>query len=249
MAFARLQPPRRWTDRPQTPIGTPVGEFWVAALAISVGVALLSVAMAGGSALTLALPVLAFGAGAAIAARALVRSYPHARLGFCNAITLIRLGLAASLLAPITLGLAPSWGVLAVASLALALDGFDGWLARRQGYVSGFGARFDMEVDSALALILALGAVTSGAAGVLTLLLGLPRYLFGAAAWIIPWMGADLPDRFSRKIVCVLQLGVLIALQAPVLPPMAAALLVPLAAAALVWSFAVDVVWLWRRRP
>ena len=39
--------------------------------------------------------------------------------------------------------------------LLLALDGLDGWAARRQGLVSAFGARFDMEVDALLILALA----------------------------------------------------------------------------------------------
>ena len=138
--------------------------------------------------------------------------------------------------------------MFAVAVLALGFDGFDGWLARRQGYVSGFGARFDMEVDSLLALILSVSAAVASGLGPLAILLGLPRYLFAAAAWRLPWMRRALPERFSRKTVCVIQLGVLIALQAPILPPGVAVTLVLVAAAALIWSFAVDVAWLWRRR-
>jgi phosphatidylglycerophosphate synthase len=38
----------------------------------------------------------------------------------------------------------------------LALDGLDGWLARRFGLASAYGARFDMEVDGFLILVLAL---------------------------------------------------------------------------------------------
>ena len=37
-----------------------------------------------------------------------------------------------------------------------ALDGVDGWLARRSGIASAFGARFDMEIDALLILVLAV---------------------------------------------------------------------------------------------
>ena len=37
-----------------------------------------------------------------------------------------------------------------------ALDGVDGWLARRRGMSSAFGARFDMEIDALLVQVLAI---------------------------------------------------------------------------------------------
>lgn len=175
------------------------------------------------------------------------RGYPHDRLGLCNLVTLARLALAAALLTPLA-GAAAPWAVLAVAVIALSLDGIDGWLARRDGLSSEFGARFDMEVDSALALILALNAWAAGTAGVIVLLIGLPRYVFAAAGTVFPWLHGALPDRYSRKVICVVQIATLIALQ---VPPVAAHLANPVVAAvaaALVWSFGRDVVWLWRAR-
>jgi hypothetical protein len=91
-------------------------------------------------------------------------------------------------------GAAPSWAVFAVAVIALSLDGIDGWLARRQGYVSDFGARFDMEVDSVLALVLALSAAVSSGLGPLAILLGLPRYAF-AVGGMGPALDAPRPAR------------------------------------------------------
>jgi hypothetical protein len=105
-----------------------------------------------------------------------------------------------------------------------------------------------MEVDSALALILALNAWAAGTAGAIVLLIGVPRYLFALAAFALPWLNAETPQRFSRKVVCVLQLATLIALQ---LPPVASGVANPVVAgvaAALVWSFGRDVLWLWRVR-
>lgn len=175
-------------------------------------------------------------------------TYPHASIGFCNLVTLARLVLTVSLVAPILdSDAAPAWAVFGVAVLALALDGVDGWFARRQGLASGFGARFDMEVDAGLSLILALNALTAGTAGPLVLFLGIPRYAFAVAGRVLPFLANPLPDRFGRKVACVLQIGALIALQAPILSPAQAGIAVGVAALALVWSFGRDVIWLYRR--
>lgn len=186
-------------------------------------------------------------AGAGLAVIALRRDYPHAKLGLCNSVTLVRLGLSSALLAPLFAD-ASGWAVIAVALTALSLDGLDGWLARREGRVSDFGARFDMEVDAALGLILALNAWAAGTVGAVVLLLGLPRYLFLAAARFLPWLDAPLPERFLRKAVCVLQIAALVALQVPGLPTPTAAAILATATLALYGSFGHDVLWLWRTR-
>jgi phosphatidylglycerophosphate synthase len=175
---------------------------------------------------------------------ALRRGFDHPTLGLCNVVTLARLALTAGLLA--ALGVPPPLGaVFGVAAVALVLDGVDGWLARREGRVSAFGARFDMEVDSALALVLALTALSAGTVGAAVLLIALPRYVFVIAGKGLPWLNAPLPERFSRKVVCVVQVGALVALQ---LPLGAAGVVVAVVAGALAWSFGRDVVWLWRAR-
>jgi phosphatidylglycerophosphate synthase len=234
--------------RAPTSVASPVVEFMATAVGLAGGMILLTAVMPGSGTFPAIVALLVFAVGSTVAGRFLSQSYPHDRLGLCNAITLARLALATVLIAPLLAGAEPSWAIFAVAVVALSLDGFDGWLARRQGYVSGFGARFDMEVDSVLALVLAVSAALASGAGILALLLGVPRYLFGLAAWALPWMRRDLPPRFSRKAVCVVQLGVLIALHAPILPEALAMALVPMVAVLLAWSFAVDVAWLWRRR-
>jgi phosphatidylglycerophosphate synthase len=124
----------------------------------------------------------------------------------------------------------------------------DGWLARRGGHVSDFGARFDMEVDGVLALVLALLAYAGGHAGALIVLLGVPLYLFRVAQIALPWLRGDLPPRFSRKLVCVVQIAVLIAVLVPPVSRPVADLLAAVAAAGLLWSFLVDIRWLWRAR-
>jgi phosphatidylglycerophosphate synthase len=180
-------------------------------------------------------------------------TFPHARLGLCNLVTLGRAAMmaviAALLVRPAGLageaGLA--WGAVALALTALALDGVDGWLARRSGLTSAFGARFDMEVDAALAAVLCALAILSGKAGLWLLPLGFLRYAWVAAGAVLPWLSGPLPERFSRKAVCVVQIAALIALMAPVVMPPVSTLIAAGATGALVWSFAVDAVWRWRQ--
>ena len=194
-----------------------------------------------------------FAAGVVLLWRQLPAHYPHPRFGSCNGVTLFRAGLGASLLTPLLSGDAVQaawggWAVALVALFALLLDGVDGWLARRQGLTSGFGARFDMEIDAALALMLALHAFADGMGGVVVLTLGVMRYVFVAASWVLPWMAAPLPDKFGRKVVCVIQIAALIALQVPILGSGAALGIAWGAVAALLWSFGRDTLWLWRHR-
>jgi phosphatidylglycerophosphate synthase len=227
------------------------GEFAIAALLGALAVVPLAGIIFGFEALGRPALFIALGAylvGAGIAGGFFRGHYPHDRMGLCNLVTLIRLTLASVLVAPLAAGLGPSWGIFVLAAVALSLDGIDGWLARRQNRVSAFGARFDMEVDSALALLLALLAWSAGSIGPAVVLLGLPRYAFAAAGLALPWLNDPRPDRFSRKVVCVLQLGTLIALQAPLMTHAVAWGLVAAAALALAWSFSRDVAWLWRAR-
>jgi phosphatidylglycerophosphate synthase len=195
-----------------------------------------------------ALSALVYAGSAAVVGDFLRRTYPHARLGLCNVVTLARLVIVTALAAALFAGGAGAWTFVALAGVALALDGVDGWLARRHGLVSSFGARFDMETDAALALVLALHALAVGAAGPVVLVLGVMRYAFVAAAAVLPWLNAPLPERFSRKAVCVVQIAALIVIQVPGMPAAFTSGLVAVAAAALVWSFAVDIVHLWRGR-
>jgi phosphatidylglycerophosphate synthase len=132
--------------------------------------------------------------------------------------------------------------LVAFAVTALVLDGVDGRVARRTGTVSALGARFDMEVDSMLILILSVHAVRS--VGWWVVIIGAARFLFLAAGLILPWMRKDLPFRYWAKVVAVIQAVVLIVVAAGVLPPMADKLLCLAAFALLVESFGRSVWWL-----
>ena len=131
-------------------------------------------------------------------------------------------------------------------AVALALDAVDGKVARRTGTVSALGARFDMEIDAFLILVLSVYA--GDRFGWWTVALGAYRYLFVAASWAMPWMTAALPPRFSRKTVAAIQ-GVVLALVTPDLLPHAAAVIaLVIALGTLTWSFGRDIVWLHQAR-
>lgn len=171
------------------------------------------------------------------------------RLGAANQITLLRAALlvlmAALLGEPHAQSLAAA--VVVLASVAAVLDGVDGWVARRSKTATVFGARFDMETDAAMILVLALLAWQWGKAGPWVLLAGLARYAFVAAAQVLVWLRRPLPASRRRRVVCVVQTVALIACVAPLIPHPASALLAGLGFAALGVSFTLDIHWLARR--
>lgn len=245
-----LVPETRHTPRLPAPrlAGAPV--VWLAVLALlgAIGVAALVAAPLAGAAFEVGVTTALYLCAATGAVIGMWRTYPHPRVGMCNIVTLVRLILTVALIAPVLGADAAPWAVFAVASVALSLDAVDGWFARRQGLASGFGARFDMEVDAALGLILAVNALAAGVAGPLVLVLGLPRYVFAAGGLMLPWLARPLPERFGRKAACVIQIAVLVALQPAILPPAIAGGAIALATGALAWSFGRDILWLWQRR-
>lgn len=204
--------------------------------------------LAGQGALAQGLPVLSYALLTILARAALGRGFPHRRFGACNVVTHMRATAVAGLTVALVLPTPPSggWLVPAVAGCILALDGIDGWLARRFGRASAFGARFDMETDAALALVLAALVWVSGLAGPWVLWLGLARYGFVAAGGVWPWLRAPLPPRLRRKAGCVVQISALVLALVPGMPVPAVQAALPIAAAVLVWSFAADVAWLRR---
>jgi phosphatidylglycerophosphate synthase len=163
-------------------------------------------------------------------------------------VTLARLALVALAAAAVLHGgAAAAWSAVALATVAAALDGVDGWLARRQGTASAFGARFDMETDQLLIVALAVAAWHLDKAGAWVLAAALPRYAFVAAAAAWPWLARPLPESRRRKAVCVAQIVTLIVAIAPIVAPPWSAAAAAGGLAALCYSFAVDVAWLRRR--
>lgn len=166
---------------------------------------------------------------------------PRGRFGAANGVTALRVGL---------LGLLPSAAtagpgvLLALGLLILATDGLDGWLARRGGLDSEFGAFFDKETDALFLLILCALAAFRGRLPVWILGAGLLRYGFVLVLFLVP--PADTTEeratwaRFTYG-------GMVTALLASFFPyPILYRPLVVLATGALVLSFARS---LWRIVP
>jgi phosphatidylglycerophosphate synthase len=166
------------------------------------------------------------------------------RFGAANVVTTVRstlVGLVsgivvASFVAPIPVGL-----LIALVVPALLLDAVDGWVARRTNSASELGARFDMEVDAFLLLVLSV--YVSQTLGVWVLAIGLMRYAFVGAGYIFPWLRRQLPFRYWRKVVTAVQ-GIALAIAATGWIPVLDVLLVAIALALLVESFGRDVIWL-----
>lgn len=175
---------------------------------------------------------------------------PHTRFGAGNRVTLGRLALIALLAGgigePLDSGGAVAWAALVVATVAALLDAVDGPLARAGGLASQFGARFDMECDALLMLVLCLLAWQFDKTGAWVLAAGLMRYLFVAAAALWPWLAHPLPPSRRRQAVCVAQIVSLILCLAPVVDPWLARAIAGAGLAALVYSFAADLLWLGR---
>jgi phosphatidylglycerophosphate synthase len=129
--------------------------------------------------------------------------------------------------------------------VAVTLDGVDGWVARRTATASDFGARFDMEIDALLILVLAILVWQYDKAGPWVVLSGLLRYLFLGAGWRWPWLRQPLPPSRRRQTICVVQIVGLVLAVAPIVTPPLSTALAAVTLLALCYSFLVDTLWLW----
>jgi phosphatidylglycerophosphate synthase len=172
------------------------------------------------------------------------------RFGAANRVTFLRV--AFTVLAAAAIGESPdaalSWSIVVLITLTLFLDGLDGYLARRTQTMSAYGARFDMETDAALILVLSLLAWQFGKAGVWILAAGGMRYAFVLSARVLGWMRRPLPPSRRRQAVCIWQSALLLGVISPLFPSPASDLLAAGTVLMLGASFAVDIRWLWRQR-
>jgi phosphatidylglycerophosphate synthase len=191
---------------------------------------------------------LTFAAMAVVAWRWLP-DHPHTGFGLANRITTLRAALVAGLLPLAAAPHAASWPVIAVAVLALALDGVDGWAARRYRTASAFGSRIDQELDAVFMLLLSVLAWRSGAAGAWVLLAGLWRYIFLVLTKLSTAFAGALPPSSRRRAICPIVLGGFILALTPGLPAPAAAIVATASVILLSASFIADILGLWMRRP
>ena len=178
-------------------------------------------------------------------------SLPRPGLGPANRVTMVRtiftLSLAGLALHPEGLNTLGRWWVVVLGTVIMVMDGFDGWVARRTGTDTEFGARFDMETDAFLMLVLSALVWAEGRAGAWVLMIGAMRYLFVAASWVLPALTAPLFPSFRRKFVCVIQGIALLVALGPIIPGGMAVGVAGAALAMLIWSFGVDSAWLLKR--
>lgn len=171
-------------------------------------------------------------------------------LGPANRVTLLRSTLVVPIAALLPwwseMGAGATWWVIALASLTLILDGVDGRVARATKSRTALGARFDMELDAVLILVLSVGVWLGGRAGAWVLLVGLFRYVFVVAGLVWTRLQAPLPESRRRKVVCVIQGVALLVALGPIIPPGIAVAAAAAALVSLIYSFGVDTIWLLR---
>ena len=186
-------------------------------------------------------PAALIGAGSllfALGTELRARSSP-ARLGAANAVTLGRVGLV--ILLGWCLRAQPGPREAALILIVFALDGLDGWLARRAGTASAFGARFDMESDALFVLVCALGLYARGRLGAFVLVPGLLRYLYVLALALVPQLEREAPrSSLGRYAFSLLVLSLAVSAW-PLFPQHALVALV--ASAGIAASFARSVYW------
>lgn len=123
---------------------------------------------------------------------------PRRRWGAANAVTTVRLALVLCVAAAPPHVATPLLGVAAV--VVLGLDALDGWLARRLGTASDFGALFDMETDGLFVLVLGFVAFTRGLAGPFVLLGGALRPLYVLCSWLRPVTTGEQPRSWFGRL-------------------------------------------------
>jgi phosphatidylglycerophosphate synthase len=241
-----LVTPLLWTSRPRLSRFRNT-DYWLLAACgpVLLGAALVGWWLSWLSAYTAALCFLLLAA--------LVARYSRTRsMRIADLVTLAR-GLGVCFLAGFALqawagGLARN-GVLAMVimgSLCLTLDGVDGRVARARGEATAFGARFDVETDAAMLIVLSVAVAALGIAGWWVLAIGGMRYGYITMSLAVPALRIPLPYRYSGKVIAVVQAVALLTALAFGLthgPHWVPTGFLLAALALLCWSFSRSVVW------
>ena len=183
------------------------------------------------------------------------RERPRPPFGPASLVTLFRaalISLVGGLVVVEGVALTAAWGwtMTALAVAAFSLDAVDGWVARRLGQTTAFGARFDQELDAFFIALLAVVAWRLGEVGAWVLLIGGMRYLFALAGYLWPRvLGRPLPPSRRRKVVCGVQVAALLAVLAPIVGPDVGGAMAVAALIALTYSFGADALRLVRTAP
>lgn len=114
----------------------------------------------------------------------------------------------------------PSLGYASLFVLGVGIlltDFLDGYVAKKQGTTSEFGAYFDMETDAYFIALYASILYVLGFAGWWILLLGLMRFLNVVALVLLRQLHKPEPRFFAARVIAVM---VMIAVVAPFVAPM-----------------------------
>ena len=149
---------------------------------------------------------------------------PFRDLGLANAVTLIR-GVLIAMVAGFVCFRHPEgvvlWAPAILYTVAAAMDGLDGKIARATGRVSLLGVSMDMEFDSIGVLAASAVAVRYGRLPVWFLLVGLARYLFLVGTWALERAGRSprpLPPSAIRRFMAGTMMAFLAVALYPVVP-------------------------------
>jgi phosphatidylglycerophosphate synthase len=122
-----------------------------------------------------------------------------------NALTAARLAAVATL--PMLERALVYRGFAAVVLAVVLLDGADGWLARRRGTITEFGARFDRETDALLVMVLCVLLHQTRGLPPWILVAGAWRYAYGALVAFVPGRGEAPRSSFGRHVAGVIMLA------------------------------------------
>lgn len=177
------------------------------------------------------------------------RVVPREALTPADRVTLTRAGLGLGcavlvLLSHLGAMPVPGWPLFLLAVPTTLLDAVDGAVARRTGTVSERGARWDLETDAAVLLVLSIGVapIAPWALGI-----GAMRYLFWLGGRVRPRWNERLPFRQSRRVIAALQAVALVTALAPFTPVLLGQGAVAVALALLCFSFGRDIAFQERR--
>lgn len=132
--------------------------------------------------------------------------------------------------------------IMVLSLIVLSMDGLDGYFARKLNICSDFGARFDMESDAMFILVLCVVIVLEYQSALWILLIGGMRYFYVMAQSFFPALSRPVKDRYSRKVICVIQI---VALIVPLTGLVSESIYLPILAlslALLIFSFGRDIV-------
>ncbi|MEO0553716.1 MAG: CDP-alcohol phosphatidyltransferase family protein [Bacteroidota bacterium] len=141
-----------------------------------------------------------------------MHGYPFV-IGYANWITLLRLTLIFT--AAATLTWANDYITFIILTIAVALDGVDGFVARNYKQQTQFGARLDMETDAFFVLLLSTYHVQEGNVPFWIIWPGVMRYIYGVFTHFAG-SGEEITSRKFRATVAVLFFIVL--LSASIIP-------------------------------